>query len=183
MLDLQTPGGLKEERFPSESGHHGRGLDCMCCPRQKKQKNKHGKYYKLRHGNWLNYNLLYRMFCVAEALLFPFGRFVITSVSRKKPVCLCLLWSYDFLKCLNHFCFMDMFISIKCKWSNKNHFQLRHITNQPTFVVESVKKVRKKVSADFARKCKVFKNVFNLIISQRRHEEEEKVEIRVKAHK
>ena len=31
------------------------------------------------------------------------------------------------------FCFMDMFISIQCKWSNKNHFQLRHITNQTSF--------------------------------------------------
>lgn len=31
------------------------------------------------------------------------------------------------------FCFMDMFISIQCKWSNKNHFQLRHITDQTSF--------------------------------------------------
>lgn len=31
------------------------------------------------------------------------------------------------------FCFMDMFISIQCKWSNKNHFQLRHIMNQTAF--------------------------------------------------
>lgn len=31
----------------------------------------------------LNYNLLYRMFCVAEALfLFPFGQFVITYVPK-----------------------------------------------------------------------------------------------------
>lgn len=33
-----------------------------------------------------NYNLLYRMFCVAEALLFPFGQFVITFVSKSMSV-------------------------------------------------------------------------------------------------
>ena len=66
-----------------------------------------------------NYNLLYRMFCVAEALfLFPFGQFVISYVpppKKKKIMSVLIIIKYDFLTCLNHFCFMDMFISIQCK--------------------------------------------------------------------
>lgn len=67
------------------------------------------------------------MFCVAETLLFPFGHFVINYVSKIMSV---LMIKYDFLNVWT-FSFMAMFISIKCKWSNKNHFQLCH--NNPLF--------------------------------------------------
>lgn len=61
----------------------------------KKKQKKTGTCYKWRHGNWLKYYLLYRMFCVAETLLFPFGHFVITCVSQK--ILYVLIIKYDFL--------------------------------------------------------------------------------------
>lgn len=52
----------------------------MCCLRQKK------RGHAINEDMELKYYLLYRMFCVAETLLFPFGHFVITCVS-KNSVC------------------------------------------------------------------------------------------------
>lgn len=70
-----------------------------------------------------NYNLLYRMFCVAEALLFPFGQFVITYVSKIMSV---LMIKYDFLKCLNHF------VSWTCLYQLNVNDQIKIIFNYVT---------------------------------------------------
>lgn len=58
------------------------------------------KCYKLRHGNWRYYNLLYRMFCVPETLLFPFGHFVIKLCFQNY---VCAYYQIWLSKCLNHF--------------------------------------------------------------------------------
>lgn len=63
------------------------------------------------------------MFCVAEALLFPFGQFVITSVSKIMSV---LIIKYDFLKCLNHF------VSWTCLYQLNVNDQIKIIFNYVT---------------------------------------------------
>lgn len=78
------------------------------------------------------------MFCVAEALLFPFGQFVITYVSKIMSV---LILSYDFLKCLNRF------VSWTCLYQFSVNDQIKTIFNyattriNPLFFTSSVQKV------------------------------------------
>lgn len=63
------------------------------------------------------------MFCVAEALLFPFGQFVITFVSKILSV---LIISYDFLKCLSRF------VSWTCLYQFNVNDQIKTIFNYVT---------------------------------------------------
>lgn len=62
LEDTRDPPAGGRRRKKQESEQHGGKTWLHELSKAKKR----GTYHKLRHGNWVNYNLLYRMFCVAE---------------------------------------------------------------------------------------------------------------------
>lgn len=78
------------------------------------------------------------MFCVAEALLFPFGQFVITYVSKIMSV---LILSYDFLKCLNRFVSWTYLYQFSVNDQIKTIFNYATTRINPRFFTSSVQKV------------------------------------------